>query len=65
MLAVAGVSTLVTQSYLLEDLPVDVARIIELDNLSKGCPDSATTLAIGSPRPEDLAYVIYTSGSSG
>lgn len=64
MLADAKVTLLLTQSTLLETLPMGVVRPVCLDTFewsSSEKPPRGESRA----RPENLAYVIYTSGSTG
>jgi amino acid adenylation domain-containing protein/non-ribosomal peptide synthase protein (TIGR01720 family) len=59
------VSVLLTQTHLIERLPIGAAKVVDLDR------DWATIAAYYSSNPErqsgpdNLAYVIYTSGSTG
>ncbi len=65
MLADAGAPVLVTQSALVDRLPVHGARIVRLDADAPTIaaqPSSAPALALD---PHNPAYVIYTSGSTG
>jgi non-ribosomal peptide synthetase component F len=52
----------VTQSHLVEKLPVDVAFIIELDTHGDEYSSENPPCDVA---PENVAYVIYTSGSTG
>jgi len=61
----ANVAGLVTQTPLLEQLPVDGVRVVCLD---RDWPEIEQRLADPLPvdhAPDQLAYVIYTSGSTG
>ncbi|MEX0267857.1 amino acid adenylation domain-containing protein [Leptolyngbyaceae cyanobacterium UHCC 1019] len=61
MLTDTQVSILLTQSWLVESLPISSAKILCLDQpLPLIEPDQETSLT-----PDHLAYVIYTSGSTG
>ncbi|MBD1902823.1 non-ribosomal peptide synthetase [Trichocoleus sp. DQ-A3] len=64
MLADAQVSLLLTQQYLVNQLPQHQA-IICLDTEWETITQEGTENPISSATPENLAYVIYTSGSTG
>jgi len=64
MLADAQVSILLTQSWLVEQLPTPPAQIICLDQPIEN-PKSQTALRHDATTADHLAYVIYTSGSTG
>ncbi|MEP0859278.1 amino acid adenylation domain-containing protein [Trichocoleus sp. DQ-U1] len=64
MLADAQVSLLLTQQYLVNQLPQHQA-IICLDPEWETITQEGTENPISSATPENLAYVIYTSGSTG
>ncbi|HEC83801.1 MAG TPA: non-ribosomal peptide synthetase, partial [Thioploca sp.] len=65
MLEDSQVPVLLTQTHLIERLPLSAAKLVSLDH------DWATIAAYSSSNPvrrrspENLAYVIYTSGSTG
>ena len=65
MSADAGISVLLTQQRLVEDLPEFSARVVRLDSEWKVIAGESESGPIGSAQPENLAYVIYTSGSTG
>jgi natural product biosynthesis luciferase-like monooxygenase protein len=64
MIEDSGVTVLLTQTPLLDQLPAHAARVVcvdadpEIARRPDANPDSGA-------RPDDLAYVIYTSGSTG
>ena len=65
MIQDSGVAVLLTQSFLIPQLPEHPARVVALDQeTGKVEQESAETLE-NLTVPENLAYVIYTSGSTG
>ncbi|MCP5052898.1 MAG: amino acid adenylation domain-containing protein, partial [bacterium] len=57
---------ILSQSYLLEQLPTSTAKMVCLDSQWKQISDcSGENPPIRRSGPENLAYVIYTSGSTG
>jgi len=59
----SGVALVLTQSALLERLPLQAVRVLSLDCLDgQGFADSNPAVTVD---PQQLAYVIYTSGSTG
>jgi amino acid adenylation domain-containing protein len=58
----AAVPVLLTQSRLLNSLPVATAQAVALDEFDWDRPSDVELPAVS---PEDLVYVIYTSGSTG
>jgi len=68
MLEDSGTPILLTQSHLLEQLPVTQATAIQVICLDSEWEPIATYSQANPPeqsQPEDLAYIIYTSGSTG
>ncbi len=65
MLEDARPSVIVSQSWLLPELPVQGAEVISLDSeVGTACPTKSIALP-SSVHAGNLAYVIYTSGSTG
>lgn len=66
MLTDAGVTVLVTETYLLPRLPESAATRVMLDQSAEATvhPDADEDLTDGA-MADDLCYVIYTSGSTG
>ncbi|MCP5005418.1 MAG: AMP-binding protein, partial [Planctomycetes bacterium] len=65
MLEDSGVSLLLSQSHLIERLPLTTTKVVCVDRewqQVEACSDENPVKQSG---PEDLAYVIYTSGSTG
>ncbi|MCB0196701.1 MAG: amino acid adenylation domain-containing protein, partial [Anaerolineae bacterium] len=61
----AGITTLITQQVLIDQLPEHAAQTVYLDTAGPAIAAQATdnvAVAVGS---EQLAYIIYTSGSTG
>jgi len=65
MLKDAQVRVLITQTALLQNLPVNGAEIIYLDELSELIATECKTDPEITITPDHLAYVMYTSGSTG
>jgi amino acid adenylation domain-containing protein len=65
MLEDSKVPVLLSQSHLLERLPVSTAIVVCLDNDWKKIAAYSEKNPIKQIVPENLAYVIYTSGSTG
>src|SRR5258708_8642536 len=65
MLEDAQVRVLITQTALLQNLPVNGAEIIYLDELSEMIATECKTDPEITIPPDHLAYVMYTSGSTG
>ncbi|MBD2494898.1 non-ribosomal peptide synthetase [Nostoc sp. FACHB-280] len=66
MLTDAQVLVLLTQSYLVNDLPAYQEKLICIDTQSREFANySCQNLTAKDLNPENLAYVIYTSGSTG
>ncbi|HEY1580407.1 MAG TPA: amino acid adenylation domain-containing protein [Terracidiphilus sp.] len=65
MLENSNAAVLITESKLLDRLPLHLPKLICVDRdrhiLQKASPETPTSLAT----PENLAYVLYTSGSTG
>lgn len=64
MLEDAGVSILLTQTHLRDQLPQSATRVVYLDDEGQFAEESSEA-PDGAMSPENLAYVIYTSGSTG
>lgn len=64
MLTDANVTTLLTQTSLLEMVPSGVDQVVCLDSFD-WTGSNETTQSNACVHPENLAYVIYTSGSTG
>lgn len=65
MLEDAGLSFLVTQEHLIEQLPAAQAQIICLDRDWATISQQSCEQPVNTITPDNLAYVIYTSGSTG
>jgi amino acid adenylation domain-containing protein len=65
MIEDAGVTTLLTQRHLLEDLPEHNAHRVCLDSDRERIFRESVGQALRKPESENLAYVMYTSGSTG
>jgi amino acid adenylation domain-containing protein len=65
MLADARVPVLLTQSHLVDRLPVHAATLVRLDADAPHIARWPDTPPPGATDPQHLAYVIYTSGSTG
>ena len=65
MLADAGISVLVTQEYLLSEMPKHSATVVCLDTDWQAIAKESKNPPPNLTRLDDLAYVIYTSGSTG
>lgn len=66
MIEDAAISVLVTQAKLVEQLPVNQARVVCIDrDLPQIDPHSSTQNLTTGVQPHNLAYAIYTSGSTG
>ncbi|MGZ4976321.1 MAG: amino acid adenylation domain-containing protein [Methylobacter sp.] len=61
----AAVPVLLTQSHLLEKLPVSNAKVVCLDSEREAISHCSVENPAPQSGPDDLAYVIYTSGSTG
>ena len=65
MLEDAGVSVVLTQSALLEQVPAGEARPVCLDEDWTETDDESAVEPARAASPDNVAYVIYTSGSTG
>ncbi len=65
MIADAKVSTIVTQTKLLSDLPTDVAEKVVLDKEDYRNLPLRSENPVSNVQSTNLSYVIYTSGSTG
>jgi myxalamid-type nonribosomal peptide synthetase MxaA len=65
MLQDAGVSVLLTQAKLIEQLPEQQVKVIDLDKDGSEIAKQQTSNLHQQVAAENLAYVIYTSGSTG
>ena len=65
MLADAGVSVVLTEAHMLEDLPESQARFVCLDRDAPEIARESPLNLAPTALPRSLAYVIYTSGSTG
>ncbi|MBE9205824.1 amino acid adenylation domain-containing protein [Nostoc sp. LEGE 06077] len=69
MLEDSGVSVLLSQSYLLDKLPLDSLEnpvtVVCLDDGSRKGAKAQREICKNLVKPDNLAYVIYTSGSTG
>jgi len=65
MLEDTGLSVVVTQSALAEQLPIQGAQVVCLDRDRSLIAEESVENPQVEVRPEHLAYVIYTSGSTG
>jgi len=61
----AAVPVLLTQSHLLEKLPVSNAKVVCMDKEKEAIANCSVENPAQQSGPDDLAYVIYTSGSTG
>ena len=65
MLQDAGVSVLITQERLANELPVHESVLICLDAEAESLREEPDDNPVREATPDDLAYAIYTSGSTG
>ena len=65
MLQAASVSVLITRSHLWENLHLDPAPALFLENDWKALHQERTDNLLNRASPLNLAYIIYTSGSTG
>jgi len=65
MMEDAGLSVLLTEEHLLEDLPAVPCPVLCLDRDGERIAREKDTAPDTGVTPDDLAYVIYTSGSTG
>ncbi|MCO8165753.1 amino acid adenylation domain-containing protein [Pseudomonas sp. 21LCFQ010] len=66
MMQDSGIRLLLTQSHLLEQLPVpDSVEVLSLDELAESLATCSDANPVNLGHPDNLAYVIYTSGSTG
>jgi len=65
MLENSELTVLLSQSHLLERLPLSMAKVICLDSELEQIVDYSRENPVRQSGPENLAYVIYTSGSTG
>jgi amino acid adenylation domain-containing protein len=65
MLTDAGVTVLLTQAKLAEQLPVTGAKVVYLDQEWEEISRNGVENTPAGTDPQNLAYVIYTSGSTG
>lgn len=65
MLEDSGVTVLLTQSHLCEQLPKVRGTVLCLDSGWRPAEEAEDTDPVSDARPESIAYVIYTSGSTG
>ncbi|MBD2493308.1 non-ribosomal peptide synthetase [Nostoc sp. FACHB-280] len=69
MLEDSGISVLLTQSYLVNKLPLDSlenpVEVVYLDDSSRIDVEKQSKISKNQVKPDNLAYVIYTSGSTG
>jgi natural product biosynthesis luciferase-like monooxygenase protein len=65
MIQDAEVGVLVTQSHLLDRLPTQEVRVVQLDANGSEIARESTERCEEGAEPSSLAYVIYTSGSTG
>jgi len=65
MLEDSQVPVLLTQSHLIERLPLGAATVVSLDSEWATIAAYSAENKARQSRPENLAYVIYTSGSTG
>jgi amino acid adenylation domain-containing protein len=65
IVADAGMSVMITQSQLIEKLPIYQGRVVCLDIDLPAIEQQPTQNSITKIRSHHLAYVIYTSGSTG
>ena len=65
MLEDSEVKVLLSQSHLLERLPVSTAKVVCLDSEWEKIAAGSRENPVRQSGPENLAYVIYTSGSTG
>ncbi|MGZ5581455.1 MAG: amino acid adenylation domain-containing protein, partial [Methylobacter sp.] len=61
----AAAPILLTQSHLLERLPVSNAKVVCMDSEREAIAHCSEENPASQSGPDDLAYVIYTSGSTG
>ncbi|MFN6154288.1 MAG: non-ribosomal peptide synthetase, partial [Dolichospermum sp.] len=69
MLEDSGISVLLTQSFLVDKLPLDSlenpVEVVYLDDSSRQDAETQRKITKNQVKPDNLAYVIYTSGSTG
>ncbi|MFN7459697.1 MAG: amino acid adenylation domain-containing protein [Akkermansiaceae bacterium] len=69
MLEDSGISVLLTQSFLVNKLPLDSlenpVEVVYLDDSSRRDAETQRKITKNQVKPDNLAYVIYTSGSTG
>ncbi|OYD96063.1 non-ribosomal peptide synthetase [Nostoc sp. 'Peltigera membranacea cyanobiont' 213] len=65
MLKNMQVSVLVTQKWLLKNLPEHQAKVVCLDSSWESISQESSKNLLNQTTPENLAYAIYTSGSTG
>ncbi|MCP5003653.1 MAG: AMP-binding protein, partial [Planctomycetes bacterium] len=65
MLEDSGVDVLLSQSHLLERLPLSKSKVVCLDSEWQLIEDYSDENPVRQSGPENMAYVIYTSGSTG
>jgi len=69
MLEDSGISVLLTQSFLVNKLPLDrlknLVEVVYLDDRSRQDAKTQREISKNQVKPDNLAYVIYTSGSTG
>ncbi|NET73129.1 MAG: amino acid adenylation domain-containing protein [Sphaerospermopsis sp. SIO1G2] len=69
MLADSGVSVLLTQSFLVDKLPLNIFHkkcdVVCLDHVSHKDVKTQNSVSKKQIKPKNVAYVIYTSGSTG
>jgi len=58
-----GVTVLLTQSHLKDELPAKVPNVVDLNQFDWGAAEEEIELPVVSQ--QDLSYVLYTSGSTG
>jgi amino acid adenylation domain-containing protein len=61
----AGISVLLTQEKLVEDLPESVVTVVRVDSDREAIDQESKADSQIVTEPDNLAYVIYTSGSTG